>query len=79
MQWFAKQISAEMNTYTIAEELLEAVFSIQSTLVLHTEGQWACVEVGLNTSTVALRVAGGDKKKNPVPRGITGPPCSSGI
>jgi hypothetical protein len=62
MQWFVKQISVEMNTYAIAEELLEAVFSIQSTLKLDTEGQWAHMEVSLNTSTVALRVVGGNEK-----------------
>jgi hypothetical protein len=37
------------------------------------------VEAGSNTSTVALRVIGGDEKGTPVPGGMTGPPCSWGI
>jgi hypothetical protein len=36
-----------------------------------------CVEAGWNTSTIGLRVAEGDKG-NPVPGGITGPPCHWG-
>jgi hypothetical protein len=36
------------------------------------------VEVGWNTSTVALRAVRGDKNGNPVPGGITGLLCSRG-
>jgi hypothetical protein len=52
---------------TIAQ-LLEAVFSMRSAprllkeSVLKLEGRDSRVEAGSNTSTVALRVVGGDKK-----------------
>jgi hypothetical protein len=38
-----------------------------------------CVKAGSNTSTVALRVVGGDGKRKPVLGVITGPLCSWGI
>jgi hypothetical protein len=40
------------------EELLEAMFSVRSAPRLHNDGR----EAGSTTTTVALRVAGGDKK-----------------
>jgi hypothetical protein len=50
------------------EELLKAVFSVGSAPRLHNEDPRLAgrgvsrVEVGSNTSTVALRVVGGDRK-----------------
>jgi hypothetical protein len=49
------------------EEQLEAVFSVQSMPRLHKElivhcELVPCMEVGLNTSTIALQVIGGDEK-----------------
>jgi hypothetical protein len=53
------------------KELLEAVFSVRSVPRLYNEAQLPLeettntrVEAGSNTSTVALRAVGGDKKGN---------------
>jgi hypothetical protein len=51
----------------------------QVTLTLNESEQLSRVEAGSNTSTVALRVVGGDVKGNPVTGGKTGPHCSWGI
>jgi hypothetical protein len=56
------------DTRATVEELLEAVFSVQSVPVLYKEDQLLlavsppCVEEGSNTSTVALTVEGGEEK-----------------
>jgi hypothetical protein len=57
---------AKQRTQTM-EELLEAVFSMQSMPRLHKELIVHCeivphMEAGLNASTMALRVVGGNKK-----------------
>jgi hypothetical protein len=68
-------ITAEA-THT-AIKMLEAVSSVGSAHRLHQDslqrGQTR------NTSTVALRVVGGDEKETQYFRSTTGPPCSWGI
>jgi hypothetical protein len=50
-QWLSsRHVMAARDTHATTEELLEPVFSVRY------------VEVGSNTSTVALRVVGGDAK-----------------
>jgi hypothetical protein len=41
---------------------IERLFSVWSTLWLYNESCEPCVEAGSNTSTVTLRVVGGDEK-----------------
>jgi hypothetical protein len=63
-------VPAATDMHTTIEELLEAVFSMQSMMKLYKEDQQdsknvrgeSRVEAGSNTSTVALRVVGGDEK-----------------
>jgi hypothetical protein len=60
MQQCGKHISAAVNQHATVEE---AVFSVGAAPRLHNEEKLkARVEAGSNTSTVALRVVGGDEK-----------------
>jgi hypothetical protein len=52
---------AATDMHATIEELLEAVFSVRSVPRLYNEGRLR-LEAGSNTSTVALRVVGGDEK-----------------
>jgi hypothetical protein len=49
-----------MDTHATIEELLEAVFSMQSVPRFYNENT-SRVEAGSNTSTVTIRVVGGDE------------------
>jgi hypothetical protein len=82
-QRIRKHFPAATNTYATIELLLETMFSTLSVQRDYNEGIWddpvkSRVEAGSNTSTVALRVVGGDEKGtqclgvqpgNPVPGG----------
>jgi hypothetical protein len=62
---FGKHVRAAKNTHTTIELLLEAVFSARSVQSGYKEDNWSDtvrVEAGSNTSTVTLRVVGGDEK-----------------
>jgi hypothetical protein len=73
-----------MNKHAKIEELLEAMFSLQSLLRLYSEDQWeklVIVPLGggfeyLHCSPASHRRG---QKGNPVPGGITGPLCTWGI
>jgi hypothetical protein len=63
-----KHLSAATNKQEIIEEYLEAAFSMRSVLMLYNEdtsrvrsGWTPSVQTGSNSSTVALRVVGGDE------------------
>jgi hypothetical protein len=59
-------VIAAIDTHVTVEDLLEAVFSVLSVPRLYIEDQLPLgdtrVEAGSNTSTVTLRVVGGDEK-----------------
>jgi hypothetical protein len=60
---------AARDAHATMEELLEAVFSVRSMPRLHNDEQLRLfshtrVEAGSNTSTVTLRVVGGEEKGN---------------
>jgi hypothetical protein len=62
-----RHVMAPTNTHATIGELLEAVFSVRSLPRIHNEdqlslGDSSCVEAGSDTSTVALRIAGGDEE-----------------
>jgi hypothetical protein len=64
-----KHVSAAMNTHTTIQLLLETVFSARSVQTGYKKNNWGDLlisreEAGSNTSTVALRVIGGDKKRS---------------
>jgi hypothetical protein len=63
----SKHVSAVTNNHAKTEELLEAVFSMLSVPRLYKKNQWeflvwSRVEASSTTTTVALRVVGGDEK-----------------
>jgi hypothetical protein len=59
-QRFGKQVPAAKNRRTAIEVLLETVFSIRSVPKVYQWDKFG--EAGSNTSTVTLRVVGGDEK-----------------
>jgi hypothetical protein len=67
-QRLGKHVSTSTDTHETTELLLETVFSIRSVKVvikkiIGATKLVACVEAGSNTSTVTLRVVGGDEKR----------------
>jgi hypothetical protein len=58
--------------------LSDVTLSVLPSVRPYVLGRCSCVEAGSNTSTVALRLVGGDGKGTST-WGITGQPCSWGI
>jgi hypothetical protein len=84
VQWHGRRVSWVMNKHATIEELLEAIFSMQSLLWLYSEDQWEKLVIVphggrfeyLYCSLVNCRRG---QNGNPVHGGITGPLCTWGI
>jgi hypothetical protein len=60
-KWLSDHVIIPADTNATIEELLDSVFSMRSAQTLYNEEQ-SVMEAGSKTSTVTLRVVGGDEK-----------------